>query len=344
MTKVAIVGSTTWGTTLGIVMARKGIEAVLLARTSEEASRMQSERRHLRHLQGVSFPDGLRVSGDPEEALEAAKIAVVAVPAKDFRSNLRSIRPALRGEVVIVSATKGLEPESALRMSQVIEEEVPSPLHPLVCVLSGPNLAREIADGRPSSSVVASRSEEASREVQESLMSSTFRVYTNDDVVGVEMGGTLKNIIVIGAGICDGMKYGENGKAALITRGLAEITRLGVAAGANPATFAGLAGMGDLVATCVSPLSRNRHVGEQLALGRNIDEILASMTNVAEGVQTTAEALTMARKLGVEMPITEAIYRVLFEKLDPTKAVMELMGRPPRSEDDGSISWGAGDF
>ena len=332
MVKVAIIGSTTWGTTLGIVMARKGIEAVLLARTSEEASRMQSERRHLRHLQGVSLPDGLRVSGDPEEALGEARIAIVAVPAKDFRSNLRSVTPALRREVVFVSATKGLEPESTLRMSQVLEEEVPQALHPLVCVLSGPNLAREIADGRPSSSVIASKSDTGSREVQEALMSPTFRVYTNDDVAGVELGGTLKNIIVIAAGICDGLKYGENGKAALITRGLAEITRLGAAAGANPATFAGLAGMGDLVATCVSPLSRNRYVGEQLALGRTTDEILASMTNVAEGVHTTTEALKMAETLGVEMPITQAVYRVLFEKLDPAEAVMELMGRPPRSE------------
>ena len=313
-------------------MARNGMEVVLLARTGEEASLMQSERRHPRHLGGVSLPDGLKVTADPGEALDSARIAIVAVPAKDFRSNLRSIRPALQGEVVLVSATKGLEPESALRMSQVLEEEVPPDLHPLVCVLSGPNLAREIADGRPSSTVVASRSDTASREVQEALMSSTFRVYTNDDVIGVELGGTLKNIIVIAAGICDGLKYGENGKAALITRGLAEITRLGTAAGANPGTFAGLAGMGDLIATCVSPLSRNRHVGEQLALGRTTDGILASMTNVAEGVQTTAEALKTAGRLGVEMPITEAVYRVLFEKLDPAEAVMDLMSRPPRSE------------
>ena len=338
MAKVAVIGSTTWGTTLGIVMARNGIEVALLARTGEEASRMQSERRHLRHLQGISLPDGLRVTADPGEALGEARIAIVAVPAKDFRSNLRIIRPALRGEVALVSATKGLEPESALRMSQVLEEEAPPDLHPLVCVLSGPNLAREIADGRPSSTVVASGSDAASRQVQEALMSSTFRVYTNEDVVGVELGGALKNIIVIGAGICDGLEYGDNGKAGLITRGLAEITRLGAAAGANPATFAGLAGMGDLVATCFSPLSRNRHVGEQLGLGRTTDEILASMTNVAEGVQTTAEALKMAGRLGVEMPITQAVYRVLFEKLDPAEAVMELMGRPPRSEGDGGLS------
>ena len=163
-------------------------------------------------------------------------------------------------------------------------------------------------------------------------MSSTFRVYTNDDLIGVELGGALKNIIVIAAGICDGLGYGDNGKAALITRGLAEITRLGAAAGADPGTFSGLTGMGDLVATCGSSLSRNRYVGEQLALGRSTDEILASMTNVAEGVHTTTEALKMAEGLGVEMPITGAVHRVLFEKLDPAEAVMELMGRPPRSE------------
>ncbi len=340
MAKVAIVGSTTWGTTLGIVMARKGIDVVLLARTSEEASRMQSERRHPRHLQGVSLPDGLRVSGDPEEALGEASIGIVAVPAKDFRNNLRGVTAFLRDEVVLVSATKGLEPESALRMSQVLEEEAPPALHSLLCVLSGPNLAREIADGRPSFTVVASRSPGAALEAQEALISPAFRVYTNDDVIGVELGGALKNTIVIAAGICDGLGYGDNGKAGLITRGLAEITRLGAAAGANPATFAGLAGMGDLVATCASPLSRNRYVGEQLALGRTTDEILASMTNVAEGVQTAAEALKMAERLGVEMPITQAVYRVLFEKLDPAEAVMELMERPPRSEGDGGSSLG----
>ena len=332
MAKIAVIGSTTWGTTLGIAIARKGTDVALLARTDEEASRMQEERRHLRHLQGITLPDRLRVFGDPEEAMSGARIAIVAVPAKDFRTNLRGVRPAVEGEVVFVSATKGLEPESAQRMSQVMEEETPRHLSPLLCVLSGPNLAWEVVEGRPSSTVVASRSHEAAREVQEALMSSTFRVYTNDDLIGVELGGALKNIIVIAAGICDGLGYGDNGKAALITRGLAEITRLGAAAGADPGTFSGLTGMGDLVATCGSSLSRNRYVGEQLALGRSTDEILASMTNVAEGVHTTTEALKMAEGLGVEMPITGAVHRVLFEKLDPAEAVMELMGRPPRSE------------
>jgi glycerol-3-phosphate dehydrogenase (NAD(P)+) len=183
--------------------------------------------------------------------------------------------------------------------------------------------------------VVASRNGYAAAKAQEMLMSPTFRVYTNEDVIGVELGGALKNIIAIGAGICDGLGYGDNAKAAFITRGLVEITRLGVAAGANPLTFAGLAGMGDLVATCASPLSRNRFVGEQIAKGKRLEEVLASMKNVAEGVYTTVAALRMAKELGVEMPIAQATYQVLFEGLDPRKAVIELMGRPPRPEWEG---------
>jgi glycerol-3-phosphate dehydrogenase (NAD(P)+) len=221
------------------------------------------------------------------------------------------------------------------RMSQVLEEELPNHLHPQICVLSGPNLALEIARGKPASTVVASRNGYAAAKAQEMLMSPTFRVYTNEDVIGVELGGALKNIIAIGAGICDGLGYGDNAKAAFITRGLVEITRLGVAAGANPLTFAGLAGMGDLVATCASPLSRNRFVGEQIAKGKRLEEVLASMKNVAEGVYTTVAALRMAKELGVEMPIAQATYQVLFEGLDPRKAVIELMGRPPRPEWEG---------
>ena len=332
MNKVAIIGATTWGATLGIAIARKGAPVALLARTEEEAAQLETDRQHTLRLPGITFPDSMTATADPAEALDGARIAIVAVPSRAFRSNLRSISSDVRGETIFVSVAKGLDPESGQRMSQVLEEELPPSLASHVCVLSGPNLAKEIVQGKPSSTVVASRNRDASAEVQEALMSPTFRVYTNDDVVGVELGGALKNIIVLGAGISDGLGYGDNGKAALITRGLVEITRLGVAAGGNPATFAGLAGMGDLIATCVSPLSRNHYVGEQLALGRSIDEVLASMNNVAEGVYTTAEALKMAGKLGVEMPITGAIYRVLFEQLDPADGVAQLMGRPPSSE------------
>ena len=232
----------------------------------------------------------------------------------------------------MLSVTKGLELPDGKRMSQVLEEELPDAFHSRICSLSGPNLAQEIVQGKPASTVVAGRDDASTSCAQEILMSPSFRVYTSRDIIGVELGGTLKNIIALGAGIADGLGLGDNGKSALITRGLAEITRLGVAAGADPLTFAGLAGLGDIVATCASPLSRNRYVGEQLAQGRSWPEIQESMQNVAEGVNTTGAALKMAGKLGVDMPIAQVTYRVLFEDLPPRQALAELMGRPPRPE------------
>ncbi len=217
-------------------------------------------------------------------------------------------------------------------MSQVLEEELPTELHTGICALSGPNLAKEVAQGKPASTVVAGKDDRTTACVQAIMMSPTFRVYTSRDIVGVELGGALKNIIALGAGIADGLALGDNGKSALITRGLAEISRLGMAAGADPMTFAGLAGMGDIVATCASTLSRNRYVGEQLARGKTWPEIRRSMQNVAEGVNTTGAALEMAGALGVDLPITQVTYRVLHENLPPQQAITELMGRPPRSE------------
>ena len=335
MNKVAIIGTTTWGTTLGIILSRKNIPVCLLARTSDEARDLEADRRNTRFLPSIEFPGPLRVSHDAEEALHGVAMLILAVPSKSFRGNVRWVKGAIAGEPIVLSVSKGLEMDTGKRMSQVLEEELPRRLHPRVCVLSGPNLALEIVEGKPTSTVVASRQYAVAEEAQEALMSPSFRVYTNEDTIGVELGGALKNIIALGAGICDGLGYGDNGKAAFMTRGLAEITRLGVAAGASPITFAGLAGLGDLVATCASRLSRNHCVGEQLAAGRSLSEILASMENVAEGVDTTAAALKMAEGLGVDMPIARATYQVLFEGLDPRRAVAELMGRPPRSEWEG---------
>ena len=333
--RVAVVGATTWGTTLAIILARKGIPVTLLTRTPHESRQLQANRQNSRFLPGVEFPPTLKVCHDPEEALDHARMVILAVPSNSLRSNVRLVRDAMGGEPIALSVSKGLEMDTGMRMSQVMEDELPHRLHSKVCVLSGPNLALEIVQGKPASAVVSSREYGVAAEAQEVLMSPTFRVYTNEDTVGVELGGALKNIIALGAGICDGLGYGDNGKAAFITRGLAEITRLGVAAGANPITFAGLAGLGDLVATCASPLSRNHFVGEQLATGRNTKDILASMESVAEGVYTTVAALKMADALGVDMPIAKATYQVLFEGLDTRQAVVELMGRPPRSEWEG---------
>jgi glycerol-3-phosphate dehydrogenase (NAD(P)+) len=274
----------------------------------------------------------LTVTASPGEAFGDADVAIVAVPSRSIRDNVRAVRDDLNESAVVVSATKGLELESGKRMSQVLSEELPPSLRPGVCALSGPNLANEIARQKPSSTVVASPNLDAARTAQSHINTPLFRVYTNDDIVGVEFGGALKNIIALGAGICDGLGYGDNAKAAFMTRGLAEISRLGVAAGANPLTFAGLAGIGDLVATCSSGLSRNHTVGEQLAGGRSLEEVRASMDNVAEGVDTTAAAVSLAESLEVEMPIAQATYDVLFNGVPLDQAISELLGRAPRSE------------
>ena len=330
--RVAVVGTTTWGTTLGIILARNGVPVSLLARTPAEAAELNSHGRNARFLPDAPFPDALTVAGDVEEALSSAALVIVAVPSDRLRDNLRCIRDGLAPGATILSATKGLELPAATRMSQVMQEELPPRFHSSICVLSGPNLAHEIIQGKPSSTVIAGQDISRAEGAQSILMSSSFRVYTSDDVIGVELGGALKNIIGLGAGIADGMGSGDNGKSAFMTRGLAEITRLGIAAGAQPLTFAGLAGLGDLIATCNSRLSRNHYVGEQLARGRTWPEIRQSMDNVAEGVNATGAALKMAASLGVEMPIAQVTYRVLFEGLSPQEAAAELMGRPPRSE------------
>ena len=332
MARVGVIGATGWGTTLAIILANNGSEVLMWARTQEEATGLEQARENLRLLPGATFPPGMRVTASMEEAVSGADMVAIVVPSRSLRENVRGLLPYASPRSIILSATKGLEKASAKRMSQVIEEELPEAFHDRISVLSGPNLAREIAQGMPASTVIASRREEVARSAQELFTSPSFRVYTNTDVVGVELGGSLKNIIALGAGICDGLGYGDNGKAAFITRGLVEITRLGVAAGANPLTLAGLAGLGDLVATCSSRLSRNRYLGEQLAAGRKLEEVLSSMKNVAEGVDTTVGALTLASRLNVEMPLTQAIGDVLFQGLNPLQAVADLMGRAPGPE------------
>ena len=330
--QTAIIGTTTWGTTLGILLAQKDVPVSLLARTEEEADLLASQRRNSRFLPDTPFPDCLSVTSQPESALHQAGLVVIAVPSDRLRENVRRIKPHLQAGTIILSAAKGLELPKARRMSQVLEDELPAGLHPSICVLSGPNLAKEIVQGKPASTVVAGRNPDATQKAQSVLMSGNFRVYTSSDVLGVELAGALKNVVALGAGMGDGMDAGENAKAAFITRGVAEMTRLGIAAGADPLTFAGLAGLGDVVATCSSRLSRNRHVGEELARGRSWPEIRDSMDNVAEGVNATQAALVLAKELGVEMPIAEMASRVLFDGLSPQKAMAELMGRPARSE------------
>ncbi len=326
-----VVGATTWGTTLALVMAAEGRPVTLLARGDTEFAALESARENARFLPGIRFPSSLRVSPDPAAAGRAT-LAIIAVPSERLRENARRIAGHLTPGAVVLNAAKGLELPSSLRMSQVLAEELPPEIQPGICSLSGPNLAKEIAHGKPSSTVVASESSEAAELAQDRLLSSRFRVYTSSDLTGVELAGSLKNIVALGAGICDGLALGDNAKAAFITRALTEIARLGAAAGAHPMTFAGLAGVGDVIATCASRLSRNRYVGEQLALGRSWAEIRESMDNVAEGVNATGAALRMAEGMGVEMPIAQTTYRVLHQGLHPREAAAELMERPVGSE------------
>ncbi len=330
--KVTVIGTTSWGTTLAVLLAGREVSTYLWSWQEEEAVRLQRDGENKLLQPGLRFPPALTVTHDLGEALAGAGLVVLVVPSSSLRENLRQLQPHLDPASIVLSAVKGLESETGKRMSEVIEEELGLVLSREICVLSGPNLSREIARGLPAAAIVACGDLPTAEAVRGLVMGPSFRVYTGSDVVGVEMAGALKNIIAIGAGMCDGFGYGDNGKAAFLTRGLAEITRLGVTAGAQALTFIGLAGVGDLVATCYSSLSRNHTVGFELAKGRPLNEILASLGQVAEGVTTTVAARNLARRLGVEMPITEKMYEVLFEGLDPHRGVAELMAREPKRE------------
>ena len=334
---VAIIGSGSWGTTLGLLMARKNIRVRLWTRTAEEAEDMRRTGENTRFLPGHAFPASMTATSDLEEALtEGCSMIVMAAPSSKMRHSLQQTRAhydRLKTKPIVLSAAKGLEMDTLQRMTELIEEEWPAAAEQkLVCALSGPNISKEIADNRPGATVIAGRNTAATTKAQNLITSNIFRVYTNPDVVGVELGGAFKNIIALGAGISDGLNAGDNAKGAFMTRGMAEIGRLGVAAGADPLTFLGLAGLGDLVATCASPYSRNRFVGQELAKGRTLDEIRAGMNQVAEGVYTTAAARRMAQKYGLEMPITEQLYLLMFENKPALKAISDLMMREPTQE------------
>jgi len=325
MPKVAIMGTTTWGLTLGVALAVKGAGVRLWARTEPEAVSLRNAEFPSELFANITLPKNLAITSALDEALAGIKVVIMAVPSQSMRSNIKAVAPYLDSSMLIVSAAKGLEMETNLRMSQVIAEELPPDFLPNICVLSGPNLSQEILQDLPAAAVVAARDEAVAKKAQKLLNTPNLCIYTNTDTVGVELGGALKNIIALGAGIVDGLGYGDNAKAAFITRGLTEITALGVALGANPLTFSGLTGLGDLVATCSSNLSRNHHVGVELTKERPLKEITESMTGVAEGVTTTVVAYKLAQQLKLEMPITEKIYRVLYEGLSPKQAALELM-------------------
>lgn len=332
--RVAVVGTGSWGTTLAILAARQGRHAYLLARTPEEASRLASDGENRRFLPGYPFPPGLVTTAGLEEALHECDMLLMVVPSQTMRANTRALKPYLRPDrTIVVSCAKGLELRTMLRMSEVIVQELGEGWSARVGALSGPNLAKEIVAGRPATTVVAATDMETARTAQELLTGGRFRVYTNPDLVGVELAGALKNIIALAAGMADGMEAGDSSKAALITRGLVEIGRLGLAAGASLFTFAGLAGLGDMIATCASPLSRNRTLGEMLARGKTLEQATAEFGGqVAEGVTTTVAAREMAAAKGVEMPITEQLYQVLFEGKPPMSGLNALLTREPTDE------------
>ncbi len=332
MPKIAIIGTTTWGITLGVVLAHKGLEVRLWARTEEEATELKNNGPNPILLPGKAFSPQLSVTSSLSEALADVNAVILAVPSQAMRQNIRLVKDYLNGSMLVVSAAKGLEIGSNKRMSQVITEEIDLRFHPNICVLSGPNLSKEILRGLPAFTVIAAWDEAVARKAQKLLTAPGFCVYTNTDVIGVELGGALKNIIALGAGMVDGLDYGDNAKAAFITRGLTEMTALGVTLGASPLTLAGLAGLGDLIATCASPLSRNHYVGVELSKGRSLQEITASMNGVAEGVSTTVAVWNLARQLQLGMPITEKIYQVLYKGVDPRQIIKELLGTQGRHE------------
>ena len=336
MTEIAVIGGGAWGTALSIALGRKNTNRVKLwAYEKEVVESIRTARVNELFLSGATLPEGVTATQDLEEAIAGVEVVLSVMPSHHARRVWTQMKPYLKPEMLLVSATKGIENDSLLRMTQVIREVLAegSGAEPRLCALSGPTFAREVAKGFPTTIAVASTDTMLSSWVQEVFSDANFRVYRNDDVVGVELGGSVKNVIAIAAGVVDGIGYGHNTVAALITRGLTEMTRLAVACGGRAETMAGLAGMGDLVLTCTGGLSRNRTVGVELGKGRKLDEIIAGMHGmVAEGVLTTTAARQLARTVGVEMPISDQMYEVLQRGKSPTDAIRDLMNRPLTQE------------
>ncbi|WP_214108398.1 NAD(P)H-dependent glycerol-3-phosphate dehydrogenase [Acrocarpospora catenulata] len=330
-TKAAVFGTGSWGTTFGMILAEAGTETTLWGRRKEIVEAIDVRHENPEYLPGLRLPEGLRATVDPAEAMHGADFVVLAVPAQTLRANLTAWKPYLPRDAVLVSLMKGIELGTTKRMSEVIVEvaEVPQDQ---VAVVSGPNLVPELARRQPAGAVVACSDLTVADRLQDACHLPWFRTYTNPDVVGVELGGAVKNVIALAVGVGVGMGLGDNLAATLMTRGLAEISRLGAALGADPHTFAGLAGMGDLIATCTSPLSRNRTFGENLGRGMSLAEVVAVTKQTAEGVKSCESVLDLATKHDVEMPITEVVVAVVHDGMTPGEAAMLLMSRTPKPE------------
>ena len=331
MTRAAVLGTGSWGTAFGKVLADAGTDVVLWARRPELAQAVREQHENPDYLPGIALPHNLTATDDPAEAVSGADFVVLAVPSQSLRDNLAGVASSLERGAVLVSLMKGVELGTTKRMSEVIAEVADVPAHQ-VAVVSGPNLAKEIASGQPAATVVACSDDDAATRLQAACLTGYFRPYTNLDVVGCELGGAVKNVIALATGMAEGMGFGDNTKASLITRGLAETARLGAALGADPMTFSGLAGLGDLVATCTSPLSRNRTFGERLGRGETLEQIQATKSQTAEGVKSCRSILDLARKHDVDMPITEHVVKVVHEGMTPKEMVRGLMNREAKSE------------
>jgi glycerol-3-phosphate dehydrogenase (NAD(P)+) len=330
--KISVLGAGGWGTTLSILLHYNGHEVTLWEYKKSYSKILYKTRINDTYLPGVKIPKEILITHDLEESTFGKNMIVLAVPSQFLRSVIKQIIPSHIKNSILVSVAKGIENGSLMTMSQMLKDEIPSLSNDQVGVLSGPSHAEEVSRRIPTAVVTASQNVETTKSIQAAFITSYFRVYGSTDTLGVELGGAFKNVIAIGAGIVDGAKFGDNTKAAIMTRGIAEISRLGIALGAQPDTFAGLSGMGDLIVTCMSKHSRNRYVGEQVGSGKKLKTVLKSMQMVAEGVETSRSASMLGKKHKVEIPITTEVYRILFEDKDPVKATTDLMTRDMKME------------
>jgi len=331
---IAVLGAGSWGTTLAVLLAKKGYQVRLWAHRPEFAFILDAERQNLRYLKGITFPETLQVTHHLPLLVTWAEIIVTAVPSQALRETVQGFNNlSMRGKIV-VNVAKGIEIGTGKRMSEVLLEVLPDLQPSQVAALYGPSHAEEVSQDQPTTVVASSPSLSTAQKVQELFHTKRFRVYVNTDIIGVEIAGSVKNIIAIAAGISDGVGFGDNAKAALITRGMAEISRLGRKLGGDSVTISGLAGIGDLVVTCLSRHSRNRFVGEEIGRGRSLDNVISSMNMIAEGVHSTKAVYELSRSVGVDMPITNAVYQMLFEAKPAQQAILELMTREPKPERD----------
>lgn len=327
--KISIIGAGSWGTALAIALTNNNFSPVMWSISEEEIDFINIHKEHVKKLPGVQIPDRIKCTGDIEECVSGAELILLVIPAQTIRQNCKLLSKHINKDSIIVNCAKGLEIETGLRLSQVIEQEIPNIE---IATLSGPSHAEEVAQGMPTAIVATSNNNDIARLVQNIFMSPTFRVYTNSDVVGVELGGALKNIIALCAGICDGLGLGDNTKAALMTRAITEMSRLGVALGAKLETFSGLTGIGDLIVTCTSMHSRNRRAGIMIGSGKSLEQTQKDVGMVVEGISTTQAAYKMSKTFNVETPIIDATFDVLFNKKDPGTIVFQLMSRSKKDE------------